>query len=247
MSQFPPVAALLHKTIFNGDDMIFLPRGRIVIQESVRLDESTVLPSALVDHFIEQASDRFIMDTCICRESDHCQDYPHDLGCIFLGDAVRKISPQLGRLVSKEEALAHAHRADELGLVHLIGRDRLDTLWTGATPFGRLMTICNCCPCCCLYRMLPDLDARNRGKVVRMPGVSVWVEAEECVGCDACPSVCFVEAIRLNGALAEISEECRGCGRCVDACPTGAIHLEIEDTEAIQRQIARISGLVEVG
>ena len=132
---------------------------------------SIVLPSILVDYFIEKASYRWIMDFCLCREADGCQDYPQDLACIFLGDAVRKINPRLGgHIASKEEALAHAHRAAELGLIHLIGRDRIDSHWTGATPYGRLMTICHCCPCCCLFRFLPDLDATNRGKVVRMPG-----------------------------------------------------------------------------
>jgi ferredoxin len=219
----------------------------VVVQQSIEQPGSVMLPSALVDHFIEKASYRWIMDFCLCREGDNCQDYPHDLGCIFLGDAVLNISSKIGHLASKEETLAHARRGRELGLVHLIGRDRIDNLWTGAYPFGKLMTICQCCPCCCLFKMLPKLDPVNRSKVVRMPGVKVWVDSQECISCGACvDDVCFVGAIQMMGETAQISEECRGCGRCVESCPQEAIHLTIEDNDYLQRQITRITSLVDV-
>ena len=247
MSDVPLLAEALHQTIFNGDDMIYLPKDRVVVQQSIEQPGSTLLPSALVDHFIEKASYRWIMDFCLCREGDNCQDFPHDIGCIFLGNAVLSISSKIGHLASKEETLAHARRARELGLVHLIGRDRIDNLWTGAYPFGKLMTICQCCPCCCLFKMLPRLDPVNRSKVVRMPGVKVWVDSQACSACGACvQDVCFVSAIQLTGEAAQISEECRGCGRCVEACPQDAIHLTIEDSDYLQKQIARITNLVDV-
>lgn len=246
LSKIPVIAAMMDKTIFNGDDLIYLPKDRVVIQQAVEA-ESLVLPSAVVDHFIEKAAYRWIMNTCICRESDHCEDYPHDLGCIFLGEATLSMNPKLGRLASEEEALAHARRARDLGLVQLIGRDRVDNFWTGARPFGKLMTICNCCPCCCLFRMLPDLDLINRRKVSRMPGVVVQVDPQKCTGCGKCVCEgCFVEALMMIDGKAHISSECRGCGRCVEACPNQAIHLSIEDDSCVQNQIARISGLVDV-
>ena len=247
MTDVPVLAVALDRTIFNGDDLIYLPKDRVVVQQSIEQPGSTLLPSAMVDHFIEKASYRWIMDFCICRKSEDCQDYPHELGCIFLGDAVLNISSKIGHLASKEETLEHARRAREVGLVHLIGRDRIDNLWTGAYPFGKLMTICQCCPCCCLFKMLPNLDPVNRGKVTRMPGVKVWVDSQECNGCEACvQEVCFMGAIQMAGENAQISEECRGCGRCVEACPQEAIHLTIEDSDYLQNQIARISKLVDV-
>ena len=200
----------------------------------------------MVDHFIEQASYHWIMYRCICREGDDCQNYPHDLGCIFLGEAVQHISPHLGRMVTKEEALAHAKRCREAGLVQLIGRDRLDSIWLGAGPFGKLMTICHCCPCCCLFRILPDLRPDIAASIQRMPGVSVWV-GEECAGCGRCTKDgCFVDAIRLVDGRAVISDACRGCGRCVEVCPQGAIHLTIEDQGYIQQTIAGISARVNI-
>lgn len=247
VTDVPLIAQALHQTVFNGDDMIYLPKDRVVVQQSVEQSGSVLLPSALVDHFIEKASYRWIMDFCICRKAEGCQDYPQDLGCIFLGEAVLKISSKIGHLANKEEALAHVRRARELGLVHLIGRDRIDNLWSGASPFGKLMTICQCCPCCCLFKVLPRLDPLNRRKVVRMPGVKVWVDEQKCIACGACSQdVCFVGAIQMNRETAQISQECRGCGRCVEVCPQGAIHLTIEDSDYLQKQIARITRLVDV-
>ncbi len=247
LSKAPLIAAMLDKTVFNGDDLVYLPKDRVVIQQAIEQPGSLALPSALIDHFIEKASYHWVMNTCICREGDNCQDYPQDLGCLFLGEAVLKINPKLGRLVSKEEAEAHMRRARELGLVQLIGRDRIDNLWMGAKPFGKLMTICNCCPCCCLFRMIPDLDQTNRAKISRMPGVELSVDASQCIGCGKCTrEICFVEAIRLEEGKASISEECRGCGRCVEICPQQAIHLSITDDSYVQKEIARISSLVDL-
>jgi ferredoxin len=237
----------MHTTLFNGDDMMYLPKDRVVIQQAIENPGSVALPSTVVDHFIEKASHRWIMNRCICREGDHCTEYPHDLGCIFLGEAVLTINPKMGRLASKEEALAHARKARELGMVQLIGRDRIDNLWMGARPFGKLMTICHCCPCCCLFRVIPDLDPQNREKIRRMPGVEVWVDQNACKGCGKCTrGVCFVEAIQIINGKAEINENCRGCGRCVEACPHQAVHLQVTDTAYVQKSIARISSLVDL-
>ena len=61
-----------------------------------------ILPSLVLEYFINKAKNHWVMNFCICRSSMSCQDYPVDLGCLFLGDAVLDINPKLGRLVSKE-------------------------------------------------------------------------------------------------------------------------------------------------
>ena len=247
LSHIPGIDLLTDMMLFRGDEVVYLPKDRVVVRETIEQPGSMVLPSTLVDHFIEKASYHWVMNFCICREGDHCEDYPHDLGCIFLGEAVLKINPKVGRLVTKEEALAHARRARELGLVQLIGRDRIDTVWLGAKPFGKLMTICNCCPCCCLFRILPDLHPSISQRISRLPGVRVWIDREACTGCGKCVrSECFVEALSLVDGKAVISDECRGCGRCVEVCPNNAIHLTIEDRGYVDNAIRRISSLVDV-
>jgi ferredoxin len=187
------------------------------------------------------------MDFCICREAEGCQDYPQKLGCLFLGEAVLKINPKLGRLVSQEEAFAHVERCRQAGLVHLIGRNKLDTVWLGANPGDKLLTICNCCPCCCLWKILPILAPSIGDKITKIPGVQVAV-SEACLGCGTCAEeICFVDAIHLNEAgIAEINTACRGCGRCVEICPNEAIELRIEDPAFVAQTINRITNIVDV-
>lgn len=161
-----------------------------------------MLLAAVIEHFITRASHHWIMNFCICRSASNCKDYPIELGCLFMGEAVLGINPKLGRLVSKAEALDHIHRCQEAGLIHLIGRNNLDALWLGVQPANRLLTVCNCCPCCCLYRMLPYLSSRLSAKFKRMPRVSVTI-TDRCTGCGICTvNVCFVNAIHVENGRA---------------------------------------------
>lgn len=246
LTRVPVVGRALDYLLFAGDRLFYLPADRVIpIGQPLERPEETVLPSAVVEHFIEMAHDHWIMNTCICREASHCRDYPIDLGCLFLGRAALGINPRLGRRVTKQEALAHARRCREAGLVHMIGRNKLDTVWLGVGPGHRLLTICNCCPCCCLWRVLPQMAPAIGAKVTRLPGVTVAVTGR-CAGCGACTKgVCFVDAIRLTNGRAVISESCRGCGRCVDVCPQRAIEITI-DGLALRDAIDRLSPLVDV-
>jgi ferredoxin len=247
LTHVPPIGAVVDYSLFRDDDVIYLPRdGTIQVYENIPEPEDMVLPSQIVEHFIEAANYHWVMDFCICREGGDCQDYPKELGCIFLGEAVTQINPKLGRLVSKEEALEHARRCREAGLVHMIGRNRLDVVWLGANPGDKLMTICNCCPCCCLWKMLPVLTPDIGKKISKMPGVTVTV-TDLCNGCGTCTEgVCFVDAIRLDNDRAVITTECRGCGLCVEVCPNEAIELRIDQAAFVQNTIDRLSPLVDI-
>ena len=177
----PLIGRLIDHAFFDGDDIIYLPRDNLIqdnllqVNEPIERPADIALPSAVVAHFIEQAEYHWIMDFCLCRESDHCHDYPRELGCIFLGEAVLKINPKLGRLATRQEALNHLRRCQEAGLVHMIGRNKLDTIWLGATPGKQLLPICNCCPCCCLWKIIPDLNPIISSKVTKMPGIEELV------------------------------------------------------------------------
>jgi len=46
-----------------------------------------------------------------------------------LGEAAMRIDSKLERKVTKEEALLHVEKCREAGLVHLMGRNKLDTVW----------------------------------------------------------------------------------------------------------------------
>ncbi|NLG48956.1 MAG: 4Fe-4S binding protein [Chloroflexi bacterium] len=248
LTQLPLIGHIVERLLFKGDQSFFLPKDNVIqIQEDIPLPESTVLPSEVVDHFIEQASHCWIMNACLCRQSNQCKDYPIELGCLFLGEAVLGINPKLGRLVSKEEAHEHVRRCREAGLVHMIGRNKIDTVWLGIGPGDKLMTICNCCPCCCLWNTLPHMHPSISERFSRMPGVRVQV-TEQCVGCGAClDEVCFVQAIHLENGLVVIDDNsCRGCGRCVEVCPQHAIEITLADPRFAEQTITHLAALVDI-
>jgi len=249
-TRLPIFGHLVDRWLFGGDDLIFLPKDRVTrtvsVDAAIKRPGEMVLPSRVVEHVVEQARVHWIMDVCLCRAAEGCQDYPIDLGCLFLGEAALGINPELGRRVTREEALAHVERCREAGLVHMVGRNKLDTVWLGVGPGHRLLTVCSCCPCCCLMGILPHLTPRITRKIQRMPGVRVRVN-DQCVGCGACTEgVCFVDAIRLEDGRAVIGDGCRGCGRCVDVCPQGAIELTIEGGQVVDQVIAHVEALVDL-
>jgi ferredoxin len=239
--------------MFEDDIFVYLPKDRIIINQTINSPTNVILPSEVVKHFIHEGSNLLIMDKCICRQSADCKDYPIDIGCLFIGTPTLKISPKLGHQVSKSEAYEHLERAREAGLVHSLGRNKLDTIWLGATPGHKLLTVCHCCPCCCLYRVLPDLDRSISSKITHMPGVSVTVNSERCEGCGACAKVCLARAITIetvpgirSAKKSVISDLCVGCGRCVEACPHKAIELHIDNDQFIEDTIRQISEKVDV-
>jgi ferredoxin len=229
---------------FENDRMIYVPMDKVVeINHDLGQPDQSFLPSSLVEHFIECAEHHWVMDQCICRSASHCENYPVGLGCLFLGEASAHIDPRLGREVTKQEALEHLRRCRDAGLVHVIGRNKLDSAWLGVKPDNKLMTICNCCPCCCLWKMLPDLSPVIGSKVIKMPGVNVKVSGE-CTGCGTCIRSCFLGAIRLVEGHAAIGDDCRGCGRCASVCPQKAIAVTLDDR--IKETIGLVSASVDL-
>jgi ferredoxin len=247
LSQNLWVKKIMDDFLFKGDAMVILHKDRLVIHENIEPPQSTVLPSSIVHHFIDQANHLWIMNHCLCREGDDCQDYPHDLGCLFMGEAVLGINPRLGRLATRAEAHAHIQRAQSLGLVHLIGRNKLDTIWMGVGPGDQLMTVCNCCPCCCLFKILPDLHPELSASVSGMPGVKVYVNGN-CTSCGRCirEQICFVNAIRMEGDRVIIGDDCRSCGRCVEFCRQKAILIEFSEQNYIHQTIKTIEDNVKI-
>jgi len=247
LSRRPVIGRVIDRLLFEGDDIMYLPRDNAIpVNRSLSPRDDLAVPSQILEHFIHQAHFHWVMDFCICRDASDCQTYPVELGCLFMGDAARHINPKFGRRVTAEEAIAHTRRCREQGLVHLIGRNKLDSVWLNAGPAEKLLTVCNCCPCCCLWKILPEISPLISNKLTRMPGISVHV-SEACAGCETCTrDICFVDAIRIEDGRARIGPECRGCGRCVTVCPSQAIELRIDDETFIEATIRRISKAVEI-
>lgn len=234
---------IFNKMIFEKNNLTYLTKDNVVeiqLNKKIQPPDSIVVPSKVVEHFIEKSSYRFIMNFCICREAMQCKNNSIHLGCLFMGEAAKKIPKELGRPSSKKEALEHIEQCREGGLVHLIGRDKLDETWLGIGSKIPLITVCNCCNCCCLWKMLPELDNKLSSTVKRMPGIKIKIN-KNCIGCGTCTNnICFIDAIKLKNNTAIISDMCRCCGRCVEICPNDAIDLIIEDKDFIDKTIERV-------
>lgn len=248
MTRVPLLREIINKMLFDQTNLTALPKDGIVeinLEKSIKPPDNIVLPSQVVEHFIRKTAYRFIMNFCLCREANQCKNHPIEFGCLFLGEAARGINPDFGREATVEEALVYVQKCRASGLIHLIGRDKIDETWLGVGSKGKLLTICNCCSCCCLWKFLSDLDPQIRSKVKRMPGVEVTV-TEKCTGCGTCTQICFVHAISIQQGHAVIEDDCKGCGRCADRCPNNAIRVTINDNQFLQKTIDRIESSVDV-
>jgi Pyruvate/2-oxoacid:ferredoxin oxidoreductase delta subunit len=166
-------------------------------------------------------------ETCMCRESKHCEDYPIDLGCLFLGEGARKMSLH-GRIhtVTKDEALDHIERARRAGLITNVIWSSPELIALGADP-SHTVELCSCCPCCCLA-----FKTRN-ASVAFLDGIAGFAvsrvtNVDDCTRCSNCVAVCPFKAIRLDDIVeGPVIDErrCKGCGRCEVVCRPGTIKI----------------------
>ncbi len=221
----------------------------IPVYENLELPGSTVAPVSIIEHFIREASDHLILSRCPCRSENGCKDFDQSFGCTFLGPAVREVDPEVGRLVSMEEALDHLSQATEAGLVSCLGKFRGDALMLGVKDHERLMTICHCCPCCCICTSMPLASREARDMLVKLEGVNVEI-TDSCNGCGRCVDVCVFKQISIPAGVgkgpAVIGEECKGCGRCAMVCKRGGVSITIDNPEYVEQCVARINELVEI-
>ena len=147
----------------------------IPIDKSVETPERSFLPIEIFDRLIDTAKGVAIIHQCMCRVGGHCEDYPHDIGCIALG-AVENLDPKIGRVVSREEAKAHARRGLEAKLYPLVSHYERDAMMF-SLDFDHVALVCFCCPCHCVPRRsgkesdgLTESFYEEREELSRHPG-----------------------------------------------------------------------------
>ncbi len=220
----------------------------VPVNAELRPPESVPVPLRVLERLVTDIEDRFILNECICRGHDRCVNHPRDLGCLALGPAIDRMHPSHGRRASAGEAVAHVRRAVKEGLVPNLAHVWIDPLAFGLTKFQKLMFICFCDDCCCLYRKYmtdrgPNLDRAYK----RLPGISMRVDASLCDGCGDCAGSCFLGVIRMENGIAVTGGACAGCGKCVGACAKGARALVIPGEEELYRTvIARVREMSDV-
>jgi UDP-glucose 4-epimerase len=215
------------------------------INEELKYD-NMLLPYPIISEFIDKSSHRMIMNVCGCRQAYDCQNHSPELGCLNLGESVLDMAPGLGRLVTKEEAHAHAQKAIESGLVPSVGKGRIDNFFYGIPDKGKLMGVCFCCHCCCIAGSFKELPAEQLDRMFpRIEGLRMEV-TDDCIGCGSCTEYCIYDAISIDSGKAVLGDLCRQCGRCATQCPSKAISISLDNHDFMEEMIQRISSYVDV-
>lgn len=235
----------MNKVVHKDDALFCLPKNEIVINQNIDRKGDTVLPTQMVEYFIDKSGYRALMNYCICRDSNKCKDYPRENGCLFLGEAAKGIHPELARPVSKEEAKEHLRKCREAGLIHLAGKAFLDTIWLDIKPHDKLFTVCSCCPCCCISIAAGYVAPSLTDWFHKMPGVELEV-TEDCTACGKCVDVCVYAGRKIVDGMSIVTEQCRACGRCIEVCPNNCISLKINDMDYVKKTIELLSERVDV-
>lgn len=211
--------------------------GSIMLPLNVDLTpaaEKVTVPMELLKEGIRNTTFIGGMDACLCRECNGCEEYPHDIACLFLGEAGRNIvKNRMGRELTVEEALARVDKAAEHGLMaQAVWVEVEQWLWGLRNgQMDKFIEICFCCSCCCialkLSRNATDAD-RHR---FHPAGWTAVPDRTKCVGCGKCVEMkngCPMEAITMgeDGKVVIDQEKCLGCGICAARCKLDAIHIK---------------------
>ena len=211
--------------------------GTIVMPLNVDISkesEKTVVPMDMIKESLKKVNYIAGMDGCLCRGANDCKDYPHDLGCLFLGEAAKiVVKHNLGRQFTYEEACARVDEAARVGLMGQAVWIEVEQLLWGVPNdlMDHFLEICFCCPCCCIAMKLARNATEKERHRFHPSGWQAVVDQTKCVGCGAClatPNGCPVEAISKgeNGKTVIDREHCVGCGICRSRCKTGAISIK---------------------
>ena len=196
--------------------------------------EKVIVPLDVIRQSLKNVTFIGGMDTCLCRESNDCSDYPHDLGCLFLGEAGRVIVKHgLGRQLTYEEALERVDHAAREGLMAQAVWVEVEQLLWGIRndQLDKFLEICFCCPCCCIaMRLARNATPKERHRF-HPAGWTAVPDRTKCVGCKKCITAkngCPVEAISIgeDGKVVIDQEICVGCGICKSRCNFDAIKIK---------------------
>ena len=100
-AKIPFVAKQIKKAFMDGDDMLIMPRNELIkVNQPLAPHQEEIVPTKVLEHFIRKACYICIINTCLCRDSLNCKDYPISPGCIYMGEAARGVHPKLARQVT---------------------------------------------------------------------------------------------------------------------------------------------------
>jgi len=167
--------------------------------------------------------DTIVVTDCFCRKQKKINgegcSRPIEACFMFGSMGQYYIDNNLGRKVSKDEALKIIADAQKSGLVTQPG--------TSQNPAG----MCNCCGDCCA--VLGAIKKYPKPAEIVFSNHYASIIQDKCIGCEACIDLCPMEAINLNDSgLAEVNlTRCIGCGVCLTACEQEATKLNAKSDQ----------------
>ncbi len=192
------------------------------------------VPADFLKETLKNADTIVGMPYCVCREAGDCQDYPHDLACIFIGKGAETLVRHgLAEHLTYEQACSRIDKAAEYGLFgHAIWVEVEQLLWGIRNDLmDHFLEICFCCPCCCIGVNLTANGPRDMKQRFHPVGWTAVADLSKCTGCGRCisgPHGCPQEAITFGpDRKIQINQEyCAGCGLCKARCPQDAIKIK---------------------
>ncbi len=158
------------------------------------------------------------LSICACRhKASHlgspCK-FPMEDICTSLGSPAKWLLRHgFARRASVDDLLSNLERSYKLGLV-----------LTCDNVIDEPAYICHCCGCCCG----PLQAIREHGVQGVQPSNFIpSIDAEKCLGCEACVDLCHIEAFKAGPEAEPVVDQdlCIGCGVCATACPKDALKM----------------------
>lgn len=196
--------------------------------------EKVVVPMDLIKLSLKRVDYISGMDTCLCREANECEDYPADLGCLFMGEPAKTVVKNgLARPFTYEEACARVDLAAKHGLMGQAVWIEVEQLLWGVRndEMDKFLEICFCCPCCCIaVRLARNATSKERHRF-QPAGWTAVPDRTKCIGCRLCITGehgCPMEAITMgeDGKVVIDQELCVGCGICKARCHSDVIKIK---------------------
>lgn len=227
----------------------------IPVNQFVGEHENTIIPLKVFEHFLSKVSVIVMEDICGCRHYRECKNHDVSIGCMHIGrDMLNRdlqdLEPGMpedvpGRLATKEEAIERVRLAYESGLMPLLGKGGMEG--QNGPNTGKLMSMCFCCPCCCVNGIVTRNGTSALKLFNRMEGLHVEVDRDICVGCGECVEVCAFKGMDMIDGKAEVNQRrCLGCGKCEIACPNDAISIYFDDPSRVDDFINTLDSVVDV-
>ena len=72
------IRKIIDKGLFEDDDVTVIP-NTIKINKTIEAEKSEFIPTDILKEVIEKIDDIVITNSCLCRTSNNCKDYPQDI------------------------------------------------------------------------------------------------------------------------------------------------------------------------